>query len=191
VIAPHGRHPRTRRADVRSGNVCVLCLGNDTTARSSRPVRRVSPPGTRQWQPGTRNRTTSARPHRPSHDSTPIAIRRVRRKRQRLRSNGSIESDPAVSISAQRAHTCAGSLPIESYRYSRLIQARDPNFASWNCIHERSSTSIRRISLAHSAHAGCVSERCPICSLIHRSTAQSHYQPESAFGWPGGDALPC
>jgi hypothetical protein len=33
--------------------------------------------------------------HRPPYDSTPILIRRIRRKRQRLRSNGSIESDPA------------------------------------------------------------------------------------------------
>jgi hypothetical protein len=51
---------------------------------------------TRQQPPRTRNRNTSARPHRPPYDSTPILIDRVRRKRQRLRSNGSIESDSAV-----------------------------------------------------------------------------------------------
>jgi hypothetical protein len=38
---------------------------------------------------------TPARPHRPPYDSTPILTDRVRRRRQRLRSNGSIESDAA------------------------------------------------------------------------------------------------
>ena len=37
------------------------------------------------------------------HDSTPIAEGRVRRKRQRLGPNGSIESDPAVDIGLERA----------------------------------------------------------------------------------------
>jgi hypothetical protein len=76
----------------------------------------------RQRQPGTGNRNTSARPHRPPDDSTPILIDRVRRKRQRLRSNGSIESDSAPPTSRSSAHLRAESLPIESCRLSRLIQ---------------------------------------------------------------------
>jgi hypothetical protein len=43
--------------------------------------------------------SSHARPvARRSHDSTPIVIPRVRRKRQRLGPNGSIESDPAVNV---------------------------------------------------------------------------------------------
>ena len=58
-----------------------------------------------------------ARPDaRRSHDSTPIVISRVRRKRQRLGPNGSIESDPAVNDGARGVRPRAGSLPIESYR---------------------------------------------------------------------------
>ena len=54
---------------------------------------------------GARNWQTSPRPHRPPYDSTPILIRRVRRRRQRLRSNGSFESDPASQPQrSMRAH---------------------------------------------------------------------------------------
>ena len=56
--------------------------------------------------------TTHAPDARGSHDSTPIAIPRVRRKRQRLGPNGSIESDPAVNVRARRVRPRAGSLPI-------------------------------------------------------------------------------
>jgi hypothetical protein len=55
-------------------------------------------------------------------DSNPIA-RRARRKRQRLTSNGSIESDAAARPpSARRCSVCAASLPIESYRLWRLTE---------------------------------------------------------------------
>ena len=52
----------------------------------------------------------------PPYDSTPILIRRVRRKRQRLRSNGSIESDPARQRRLSPAPR-APRHPRESYRY--------------------------------------------------------------------------
>ena len=55
-----------------------------------------------------------------SYDSTPIAIPRARRKRQRLGPNGSIESDPAVLIRPRGVRHRAGSLPIESHRHSRV-----------------------------------------------------------------------
>src|SRR5687768_1380713 len=42
---------------------------------------------------------------------------RGRRKRQRLGPNGSIGSDPAIERRLQRVRLCAGSLPIESYRF--------------------------------------------------------------------------
>ena len=50
--------------------------------------------------------------------------RRVRRTRQRLRANGSIESDPAIEPRAERVRSRAGSLPIESYRYPLRIRSR-------------------------------------------------------------------
>jgi hypothetical protein len=64
-------------------------------------------------------RRDDARPKaRGPHDSTPIVEGRVRRKRQRLGPNGSIESDPAVNVRAPGVRPRAGSLPIESYRLS-------------------------------------------------------------------------
>jgi hypothetical protein len=71
--------------------------------RASRcPVWRLD---ARQRQPGTADRNTSARPRRPPDDSTPILIRRVRRRRHRLRSNGSIGSDSAIEPQrSTRAH---------------------------------------------------------------------------------------
>src|ERR1700680_4187646 len=56
----------------------------------------------------------------PARHSIHIAGPRARRKRQRLRPNGSIESDPAVDLCARPLHPCAGSLPIESYRVAGL-----------------------------------------------------------------------
>jgi hypothetical protein len=51
---------------------------------------------------------------------------RVRRKRQRLGPNGSIESDPAVNVRARGLRPRAGSLPIESYRFSLQTHGVDP-----------------------------------------------------------------
>ena len=62
---------------------------------------------------------------------------RVRRTRQRLGPNGSIESDPAIEPRARRVRSCAGSLPIESYRLSRRIMA------TGNC---RASTAARHVA---------------------------------------------
>ena len=73
--------------------------------------------GTRHQQPGTGSHHTSTRPYLPSYDSTPILIDRVRRKRQRLRSNDSIGSDSAAPPHRSCTHLRAESLPIESYRY--------------------------------------------------------------------------
>jgi hypothetical protein len=89
---------RTRRSAYRSPPAGALTSDSVTRPRldhraSHRPVWHR---GTPQQTQGTRNRTTSARPHPPPYDSTAISIDRVRRKRQRLRSNGSIESDSAV-----------------------------------------------------------------------------------------------
>jgi hypothetical protein len=47
-----------------------------------------------------------------------IAVPRVRRKRQRLGPNGSIESDLAVNVRDGSVRPRAGSLPIESYGLS-------------------------------------------------------------------------
>jgi hypothetical protein len=100
--------------------VCLRSLGSNTAA-SIIAAHSVRFPhlDTRQPQIGTGNRHSSAPGKRPPYDSTPILIRRVRR---RLRSNGSIESDSAVRRRPSSAHQRAGSLPIESYRLSRLIQ---------------------------------------------------------------------
>ena len=73
------------------------------------------------WPPQSDFRRHHARPDaRRSHDSTPIVIPRVRRNRQRLRPNDSIESDPAIDPRAPCMRSRAGSLPIESYRFSLL-----------------------------------------------------------------------
>jgi hypothetical protein len=48
---------------------------------------------------------------------------RVRRKRQRLRSNGSIGSDPASGIISFLKLYRAGLLPIESYRQGGPIKS--------------------------------------------------------------------
>jgi hypothetical protein len=82
---------------------------------------------TRQPPPGHRELQHISAPAPASGDSTPILIDRVRRKRQRLRSNGSIESDPASRRRCSRAPCCAGSLSIESYRLSGPIQTRLPS----------------------------------------------------------------
>jgi hypothetical protein len=53
--------------------------------------------GARCAAPGRAHAYGDPRPRGLAHDSTPIAVRRIRRRRQRLRSNGSIGSDPARS----------------------------------------------------------------------------------------------
>jgi hypothetical protein len=53
-------------------------------------------------------RSSSRLSRRPSIDSTPIAGPRARRRRQRLHSNGSIESDPAAASSAPSHATAPG-----------------------------------------------------------------------------------
>jgi hypothetical protein len=64
--------------------------------------------------------TSHSRPRRSSgsHDSAPIVVSRVRRKRQRLGPNGCIESDSALHVRRRGVRPRAVSLPIESYRYS-------------------------------------------------------------------------
>ena len=88
------------------------------------PRRSASRPGPRGAATGRQHRPHPAGPYRPLYDSTPILIRRVRRRRQRLRSNDSIESDPARQRQPSREGSCAGSLSIESYRLSRPRLAR-------------------------------------------------------------------
>ena len=48
-----------------------------------------------------------------THSETHIRRCRVRRKRKRLPSNGSIESDAAISLRVLLEDFCAASLPIE------------------------------------------------------------------------------
>ncbi len=65
----------------------------------------LRPPFSRSW-------------HRPLSTKTPFKLHtrwcRVRRKRKRLTSNDSIESDAAVKSSLSPPDYCAASLPIES-----------------------------------------------------------------------------
>ena len=89
------------------------------------------------------------------HDSTPIAIPRVRRKRQRLGPNGSIESDPAVNVRARRVRPRAGSLPIESYRLSLLAPALSRRVIVLGSIGgNRGVAAIRAPQSSHSAACG-------------------------------------
>jgi hypothetical protein len=73
---------------------------------------------------GSRESAQTLASSRRKVDSNPIASR-ARRKRHRLHSNGSIESDAANSPRRLTPmHSCAASLPIESYRLAGLKRAR-------------------------------------------------------------------
>ena len=135
---------------------------------------------TRQQPQGTRNRHTSARPHPPPYDSTPILIDRVRRTRQRLRSNGSIESDPAIHpplsadtparrVTLDRVLTLIRSNPVCRAGRARIIHGepvgprhrrpprpiRDP-LRPWGRRHGRSVSGTRHDgSIATSRSRSC------------------------------------
>ena len=96
MSATYRRHPRT--AARRSDQETCACGPSEPTPppRSMRLTLSGVASGHSPTTTGHPEPHTSARPHRPPYDSTPILIDRVRRKRQRLRSNGSIESDSAV-----------------------------------------------------------------------------------------------
>jgi hypothetical protein len=101
----------------------VPAHGKSCTDRPPRPAE-TTQPGQRSLSCRpifSRNAARSRRslhPHFGKVDPNAIASR-VRRKRQRLRSNGSIGSDPAAGIISFLELYRAGLLPIESYRQAR------------------------------------------------------------------------
>ena len=128
---------------------------------SLRPVWHLA---TRQPQPETGNRDTSVPPHRPPYDSTPIVIRRVRRRRQRLRSNDSIESDPARQ---HRTLTRALERRVTLDRVLAFIAGNGQ--ASAAAVHE------------HEPPSGANRVRHRI-ELLHDRSQQAWFQSEP-FGW--------
>jgi hypothetical protein len=142
---------------------CACGLSKPTSRpRSSRltlaaAVSGHSPPPTGHREPQHINP-----PHMPPYDSTPILIDRVRRKRQRLRSNGSIGSDSAAPPHRSCAHLRAESPPIESYRYSGPTAE-----TAQRTVHSRSSRNCE-----FSARSASPSER------LVSGSRQSHAPPQ-------------
>jgi hypothetical protein len=144
MSATHRRHPRTPAP--RSDQETCACRPSEPTPppRSLRLTLSVGHLDTRQQPHGTRNHNTSARPHRPPYDSTPILIDRVRRNRQRLRSNGSIESDSAVH------HPLSADTPARRVTPDRVITfivteafPFQPRCGDWSFGSKKGSSRLR------------------------------------------------
>ena len=90
---------------------------------------------------------------------------RVRRNRHRLGPNGSIESDPAVHIRADDVRPHAGSLPIESYRYSGRIG--EPSFGESDPHSQMGRPSVRDLAQCIDwSHDGRPFDMRPRCSAL-------------------------
>jgi len=138
MSATYRRHPRT--AARRSDQETCACGPSEPTPppRSMRLTLSGVASGHSPTTTGHPEPHTSARPHRPPYDSTPILIDRVRRKRQRLRSNGSIESDSAIY------HPLSADTPARRVTPDRVITSVRTYSQHWStCTHVRNAVSSR------------------------------------------------